>query len=245
MKDQQLRARLFAAAELCAGALEINGQKLVPDDFTAYVDFKLAHGFTRTNRAVTAYGTAFHPGTVANSFRAMKHKVLNYGHRIKSYHPPGKETDGQPVERRDYVLGTIVDVEHPSAPTLGWTVAMNGSPCIRGVGVIHKQLEKVPGLLGEHLGGRHTWTVSLEVNYSLLESGFIIGDRGQAKKKAAELLGETTPAEFTEIGLGYVSLEQAPDALLDCWNWDKSMIGGTDRNNKVVPSTWRVCRWCC
>jgi hypothetical protein len=230
MEDKILNSRVWSTMELCGSAIEIAGMRLEPDDTKAYMQFKIGHAFTKTNRAVTGYGTTFHPGTVANSYQSLLHQNLNYGHKLRSY-DKSKERKEIP---RDYSMGSIVAVEYPQAPTLGWTVEVDGAPHIRGAAVIHKQLEKVSSVFGEHLTGKHNWSVSLELQFSLLQSGFIIGRPEDAKKKQAELLADTTPKEFQTIGLGYVPMEHAPESLLESYNFEKRRVAGDWEGLPVV-----------
>jgi hypothetical protein len=214
VKDEQLRTRIFSnlGVSLCANAIEIAGQKLLPDASKAYAEFSIAHAWP----VITAWGTAMHPGTVANSWPSMLHQVFNLAHLMKSY-DTSKEKNEIP---RDHVLGSIVAVEYPPTPAGGWRLSNNSAaPGIRAAAVIHKHAERVPKILGEHLGGRHKWTVSMEVDYSLLHSGFVVGQRPEAKKAQESLMAETTPEEFTVLGMGYVGIEQAPDALLDTYDF--------------------------
>ena len=82
MKDQLLSTRLFSnlGVSLCANAIDIAGVQLVPDGTKAYLDYTIAH----TWPAITAYGTALHPGTVANSYRSMLHQVFNKARLMKA-----------------------------------------------------------------------------------------------------------------------------------------------------------------
>jgi hypothetical protein len=220
MKDQILTTRIFSnlGVALSANAIEIAGQKLVPDDSKAYADFSISHAFP----VITAYGTALHPGTVANSWPSMLHQVFNFSHLMRAY-DTSKEKSEIP---RDYILGSIVAVEFPQTPIGGWRLGREraAAPGIRAAAVIHKHAERVPRVLGEHLGGRHKWTVSMEVDYSVLSSGFIVMQRDQARPKAAELLKQTTPDEFTHLGLGYLTMEQAPDDLLGTYDFDRKRM---------------------
>jgi hypothetical protein len=226
MQEQEMRSRLFAQAELCGAAVEIGGQRLEPDQTKAYVEFKLAHSWPSR----TVYGTSFHAGTVANSYVSMLHQVFNWGHKMRSY-DTSKERKDIP---RDYMLGSIVAVEYPRMPPGGWSMQVGKDaagnlqvPGIRAAAVIHKQAEKVPQTLGEHLGGRHTWTVSLEVGYSLLQSGFLVGERAKAKKAQETLMADTTPNDIGAMGMGYVTVEEAPEELLNTLDLKKRSIVST------------------
>ena len=215
MKNVQASERLYSplGMEFCSAELEIAGQKLRPDDTKGYIEFRISHPWP----VVTAYQTCMHPATVANSFASMHHQVFNLDHRMRAY-DKSKERDEIP---RDFILGSIVGVEFPQAPYGGWKMQGENPPCIRAAAVIHKCAEKVPQILGEHLSGKHKWTVSMEVDYSVLSSGFVVMKRGEAKGVQAKLLDEVTPEEFTALGLGYVTMEQAPDELLEQYDFDK------------------------
>ena len=228
MKNEILKARLFGQIALCGeSVIELAGQKFTPDQSKAYAKFTLARGFP----VVTAYGTCLHAGTVANSYASMLHQVLDYDHKIRAYNP--KKNDGSKEDEnkiaRDHVIGTIVAVDFPRAPMGGWKLGFDKekAPAIEGVAVIHKQAEKVPQILGEHLGGRHRWSVSLEMDWQFIESGFVVGDRAKATKKQEALMAETTPAELSAGGFGYVTVENAPEELLNCFDLAKRRVVNT------------------
>lgn len=203
---------------MCANAIEVGGRQLVPDDTKAYCEFRFGYGFPVT----TAYGTNLHPGTLANSWPSLVHQVFNLGHKMRAYDRT-KERNEIP---RDYILGLVVEAEFPKTPAGGWRVVNDKAqtPSVRAAAAIIKNAEKVPAVLGEHLGGRHKWTVSMEIDYHLLASGFVVGQRDKAKKKAAALMKETTPEEFDSLGYGYVPVEQAPEELLACYSFEKRRI---------------------
>ena len=226
--QERVTGREWGVIELAGAAITIGKQTLVPDETKAYAEFRLAHGFTKSSRVVTAYGTALHPGTVANSAASLNHQVFNLGHMMRSY-DTSKDRD---QIRRDYMLGTVVGVEYPPSPSgMQWTVAVEGAPAIRGAAVIHKQAERVPAVLGEHLGGRHKWTVSIEVDYLLPESGFIVGREkaeggGAPRSAVSKLLDATTPDEFKSLSLGYISYDQAPEELQNTYSVKDRRVTG-------------------
>ena len=116
---------------LCAAAIDIAGVSLAPDDTKAYLEFTIAH----TWPAVTAYGTALHPGTVANSYSSLLHQVLNKGHLMRAY-DQSKERNEIP---RDHILGMVVGVEYPQAPVGGWRIG-GAAAHIRAVASVVSQL---------------------------------------------------------------------------------------------------------
>lgn len=210
---------MFGSVALNSAAIELNNETFAPDDTKAYARFTLARGFP----VITAYGTCVHPGTVANCFQSMKHQLVDYDHQLKMY---GSEQ--KPV-RDDNIIGTVVAVDFPRAPHGGWKLGLDKqqSPAIDGVMVIHKKAAKVQQVLGEHLTGKHKWTVSMEMEFSLLNSGFVVSDRDKATKTQQALMEEQTPKELSDLGLGYVAIESAPDDLLKCFDLGKRRIVNT------------------
>ncbi len=216
MQDRVLSTRLFSPVglELCANVIDIAGVQFVPDDTKAYLDFTIAH----TWPAITAYGSAMHPGTVAKSYQSMQHQVFNKAHLMKSY-DTSKEKDQIP---RDHILGTIVAVElqNPQNTLNTQNLRMGDNVRIRAAAVVHKAAEGVPKILGEHMSGRHKWTVSMEVDYHVLDSGFVVMNRADASPAQEKLMAETSLEEFTGQGLGYVPVERAPEAMLELYDFD-------------------------
>ena len=218
---------MFGTLALCGEVIELGGQRFIPDQTKAYAEFTLARGFP----VVTAYGTCVHAGMVANSYQSMLHQVLDYDHRVKAYNP--KKNDGTKADEagivRDHIIGSVVAVEYPRTPIGGWqlTPDRESAPAIRGVAVIHKQAEQVPKILGEHLGGRHKWTVSLEMDYQLIESGFVVANRAAATPAQEALMAAGTPPDFTSAGYGYVPVTEAPQDLLNCFSLKTRRVTAT------------------
>lgn len=205
--------------ELCQDSIEVSGQKLVPDKTKAYCKY----GISQSYPVVTAWGTTLHPGTVARSHASMLHQVFNLDHLMKIYAP---EEDRK--NARDRILGSVVAVEFPN-PHAVWSLPteIDKAPRITAASVIHKAAEGVQKIIGEHLTGRHRWSVSMEINYALAESGFLMPDMNTASKGQREILEQTTPVELSRLGMGYVPAMQAPDELLDCYNMEKKAIDKT------------------
>jgi hypothetical protein len=235
---ETVRERMFsgATAELhCEAAIEIGGQRLAPDESKAYVEFQISRGLAlRGGRVVrTAYGTAMHASTVFNSHRSMLHQVFNLGHLMRAY---DKSPERDQI-KRDYILGSIVAVEFPKTPAGGWRIFNEDKesvPAIRAVAVVHKMAERVPKVLGEHQAGRHRWTVSQEVLFSAINSGFVIEGRADAKKAQRDLMEQHSPDEFGRLGLGYVPAVEAPEDLLECYSIEKKRVQGAWGNCPVT-----------
>src|SRR5262249_12509379 len=155
-------------------AIEIAGMKKTPNQTRGYLEFFLAHAFP----VVTAYRTGLHAGTVANSWESMWDQNFNYGHRIARYHK-GTEDEGR--IREDAIIGCVVGVEYPKAPDGGWKLgSIEEAPGMRCVAALFKQAQRVDRILGEHMSGKHKWTVSMEVDYWLENSGAALLARGDS-----------------------------------------------------------------
>ena len=242
--DSKLQERVARVIErtarvaLCGEqAIEIGGQVLRADKSSAYVEFFLSHGFPVT----TIDGTGIHPQVVANSYRTMLHKVFDLNHLMKEYDPKSNP--------RDRILGTIVGVEfpayapgasafaeatadrtagRPSTPEGGWKVQgeRSAAPGIRAVAVMHKQAELVPQLLAQHAEGK-PWTVSMEQEYYVGNSGFLIAHETHEpheKWEEGEPWAANTPEDLRGLGWVYVPATLAPMELLDCFDPEKSKI---------------------
>lgn len=196
--------------QLCADrGIEIAGQTLVPDKCRAYVECHLSHAFPVT----TSDGTALHPQVVANSHRSMLHQVFNFNHLMRSYDP--EEIP------RDRILGSVAAVEFPNTPIGGWKVQGKraSAPGIRAVCVMHKAAETADRILGSQHSGRRRWTVSMEVLFQFVNSGFLVKDQEGELRKEWE-----TPKDLAELGWTYIPAVSAPDDLLECWDEEKVKI---------------------
>jgi hypothetical protein len=206
-------------------AIEIAGMKKTPNQTRGYLEFFLAHAFP----VVTAYRTGLHAGTVANSWESMWDQNFNYGHRIARYHK-GTEDEGR--IRDDAIIGCVVGVEYPKTPDGGWKLGpIEEAPGMRCVAALFKQAQRVDRILGEHMSGKHKWTVSMEVDYWLENSGVallargdsVTGQRASLPKSEAELVDANTPDDFKAKGVGYLPLLQAPDDLIKCFSAKEGM----------------------
>lgn len=190
---------------LCSDrSIEIAGRTFRPTASTAYVEFVVAHAFPVT----TIDKTALHPQVVANSYRTMFNTVFDLAHLMKKYNPRNPH---------DRILGTIVEVEFPPTPAGGWKVQAErgNAPGIRAVACMHRNAEMVDGVLRTHFTGETDWTVSMENNFCLENSGFLIkAQRSSGLKDWAE----GTPEDLAALGWTYIPADKAPDDLLDCFS---------------------------
>src|ERR1039458_7175743 len=83
--------QLCSASEPASPGITIAGETFVPDAATAYVEFFLSHAFPVyldvAEPGSEPYRTTIHPQTVANSYRTLRGKVLNFAHIMRSYDP--------------------------------------------------------------------------------------------------------------------------------------------------------------
>lgn len=207
-KDLEVKTLLPTTArlQLCReSGLLIDKQIFRPDKTTAYVECFLSHSFP----VVTLDETALHPQVVANSYRSMLHKVFDLAHLMKSYDPRNK---------RDHILGTIVAVEFPETPEGGWKVQGDKAkaPGIRAVACMHKQAESVQQILQQYFTGAMDWTVSMEQEFQMSNSGFLVrlGDENpEGKDRDAAIeegFHEKTPEDLRALGWTYIPSTYAP-----------------------------------
>lgn len=186
----------FGVADLtlCAGGLEMGGQRFEPDDTKAYVECRISHSFP----SVLFYGSALHPQVIQNSYRSMLHQKVDLMHLVKVY-------DKEKISR-DRIVGSVVAVEFPVRGS-AWTLprSVEEAPCIRAVMAIYKQAEGVDRLLGQHQSGRQRWTVSQELMHERKDGVFLV------KGKVGSFT--STPPEFAALGYEVIDWESAPDSL--------------------------------
>lgn len=225
MKNETLISRVFGSLALQGDtAMEFAGQTFEPDATKAYARFTICHGFP----CISAYGTCFHPGTIANSYRSLLHQVVDYDHQLKVYNAV-KSAGKEPEIASDKILGFVAAVDFPKTPNGGWKLGMDKTkvPAIEGVMGLFKNAAKAPTVMGEYLSGRHKWTVSIESQFSMLQSGFVVGDAATGTKTQRALMEDQTPKELLDAGFGYVTVESAPEELLNCFNLGKRRVVST------------------
>jgi hypothetical protein len=223
--------QLCSASEPGEAGITIAGETFVPDAATAYVEFFLSHAFPVyldvAEPGGEPYRTTIHPATVANSYRSLRGKVMNFAHIMRSYDPERNV--------RDRMFGTVMAVElsGPDGPLTmpegGWKVQgdLSLAPGIRAVAALHKNAEGVLNVIdtwqqGKTPFGGTEWTVSMENEATIAEGGFLLKkiEDGRSKLEEARLtelegLGQT-PDDFKALGWIYVPWAAAPDDLRSC-----------------------------
>jgi len=233
---------LCSASEAGSPGITIAGETFVPDAATAYVEFFLSHAFPVyldvAEPGSEPYRSTIHPATVANSYRSLRGKVLNFAHIMRSYDPERNV--------RDRIFGTVMAVEFPAyadggapsgtggAPVLpadGWKVQGDPTmaPGIRAVAALHKNAEGVMNMIDTWQQGRTPfggteWTVSMENEATISDGGFLLrrtmDDDGGYYHPGNRLdefaaLGQT-PDDFKALGWIYVPWALAPADLRSC-----------------------------
>jgi hypothetical protein len=218
-----MRTAIFCGETvLNGGVITCAGHTFEPDDTKAYVEFYLSHGFP----VVTSDRTAIHPQVVANSYGSLLHKVFNLGHIMRVYDAEN--------HARDRILGSVVAVEFPPTPPGGWTVPRDPSqaPGIHGVAVMHKMAEVVAQILGQHLSGKRRWTVSMETQFFVEESGFLVGER-DALANDIGFAAEATPSDLRDLGYLYVAWAKA-GPVMEVWDEARTRIKPVYQSRQIV-----------
>lgn len=82
---------------------------------------------------------------------------------------------------------------------------------------MHKAADGVRRILQQWVTGSIPWTVSMEQDYYLEDSGFLV-------KAKAERWAKNTPADLATLGWIYVDVAEAPDGLLACFDAEGSKM---------------------
>ncbi len=198
-------------------AIEIAGQKLIPDETKGYIEFKFSHSFP----VVNAYGQALHPNVIAMSYNSLLHQPLDFEHQVVAY-------DREKIHH-DKILGSVVAVEFPRAPMGGWKMPMDpkDAPAIRAAASFAKLARGMDNVVGKHLSGRHQFSVSMEVQYMFRDCAFAVSLNGMKPM-------HETPDDMAKTGWEYIPWVKAADDLLGCFSPTKNRIISDWQSRKVV-----------
>jgi hypothetical protein len=172
---------VFSALNEAATGIDFYGQRFVPDESTAYCEFRCAYAFPE---GISVYGDVLLPEVLRASAGSMLHKPLNLRHQMKRY-------DAENIPR-DRIIGSIVAVREAREGAGAWH--------LHGIAAMFKNAEGVDRILGGHGSGRTPWTVSMEFAYNLGDSGFVFA-RNEGE---APLAG--TPDWLARAGWNYAGI---------------------------------------
>lgn len=137
---------------------------LKPDDYKAYVRFRIATAFPNIiGPEMHGRYFGFHPQVLANSYRTLLHQQINLGHLLKVY-----------GAYRDRIIGGAVGVQvgNLQRQTKQTIVdSVDSAQYLDVVAVIYKAAEGVKDLLGNHTSARKKQSVSIEAGGTLADSG--------------------------------------------------------------------------
>lgn len=185
-------------------------QSFTPDDTRGFFQFQLASGFPK---GATVYGTALHPTVTGNSWPSIMYQNVNYEHRVKAYHPKDSNIE-------DRFLGSVVAASYPRAPHQGWKISAASEvvPAISGVASFAKLATAMSQVIGQHKGGRHQWTVSMEVRYDYTKAGFLVALNGSKQ------IASGTPDDIAQAGFEWFPWADAGAELQACFSVEKNRI---------------------
>jgi hypothetical protein len=128
---------------------------LKPDDFKAYVRFRIATAFPNViGPEMNGRYFGFHPQVLVNSYRSLLHQQINLGHMLKAY-----------GAYRDRIIGCAVGVAVGNlqrGPKQKIADSVAAAQYLDVVTVIYKAAEGVKDLLGNHTSARQKQSVSIE-----------------------------------------------------------------------------------
>jgi len=198
-------------------SIDFKGQTYTADGTKGYLTFQFSHAFP----VVNAYGQALHPNVVARSHASLKHQPVNYEHHVVAYDKDRYQSDK--------FYGTVLDVDFPRTPHNGWRVSQDKSaaPGIKGIASFAKLARGMDTIIGKHQTGRHTYSVSMEVEYFYKDCAFAVA-LGSAKP------AHDTPDDMVGAGWELIPWMEADDDLLATFSMKKKRIVSDWKGRNVV-----------
>ena len=83
---------------------------------------------------------------------------------------------------------------------------------------MHKAAESVDQILEKHFSGEINWTVSMEQEFRMSDSGFLLGG------EEAGGWVEETPEDLRALGWAYVPMSGAPTELMKCFDPEEARV---------------------
>lgn len=181
-------------------------QVFMPDESKGYFEWVLATGFPDGR---TQYGWGLHPQVVANSYTSIMHQMVDWEHHRQANDP----------KYDDRFLGSVVAASFPPPPNgMKWRLTDKPAPAIRGVATFNKQAQGLRRILGDHLTGRHTYSVSMDVTWNLEHAGYAVPLNGDKPEF------DDSPEDFVQAGYEYVSPQKAPPALKAIFSKEENRV---------------------
>lgn len=195
-------------------AIEFGGVSFEPDQAKGFFQFAISHAFP----SLLVYGTGLVAPVIARSYKSLLHQNVNYEHQLAQYY----DAPGEPNNVDDRIIGSIVAVSFPPPDAGGYLFVYptTQTPAITGVASFFKRTKGMKKIVGEHLTGRHSYTVSMEVEYPFGEAGFAIA----MKNGKPAVTAEFTPKQMLDSGWEYVPFKSAPDDLKATFSRKKNRI---------------------
>jgi hypothetical protein len=191
--------------------IEFKGRKFTPDFTKGYVQFSMSHAFP----VRTVYKTALHPAVIATSYASLENQNVNREHQIRSYFKkPGENTSVM-----DHIIGSVVAVDFTPGASLLVNKDTSKVPSISAVAALFKQADGMQRIIGEHQASRHKYTVSMEVDYDIEQSGFAVALNGSGKPKF-----DFTPSDMLAAGYEYIPWASAPNELRATFSQEKQRV---------------------
>jgi hypothetical protein len=97
---------------------------------------------------------------------------------------------------------------------------------------MHKLAEGAAQILDQYLSGKRRWTVSMETQFFLEESGFLVG-QSDAFAKDIGFAAEETPTELRDLGYFYVPWGKA-EPLMEAWDEERTKIKPAFHSRQIV-----------
>lgn len=134
-------------------------QNFQANDWRSFVEFDICHSLPAVTQPASGTGniTAFHPASLAASYRELLYQQVNIDHMVKA-HDPDRIT-------HDRIVGCIVAASFPPMPEGGWQIPDDKASAIpiHACAVVFKIAQGAIQMLNEHLSGQREWSVSIEV----------------------------------------------------------------------------------
>lgn len=227
---ENLSSKPFDMALLCASTEPLNfidgngaSHTFTPDKSKGFFQFDFCYGFPNE----TDTGLAVYHSIIGANYKELEDQYLSYEHQMGVY-DPSKKMD-------DRIIGHVVAVSFPRPRNGGWKLS-DPQPNITGVAAFYKKSQGMRKIIGEHLTGRHEWTVSMEIDWVLEDSGFAVkrGTARDGKGTMSDPTFNTSPQDFLDAGWEYVPFDKAPADLVATFSPERNKVVKNYKGRKVT-----------